>query len=712
MRIKVIILTVGLFLSASVMWAQTQISGNGVQIGSSSGIPYPSGTGIPQVSGGANWGVTLIPSTFGGFFSGLANCATAGYSYVPADNKCELLGAFSSGLGTSYQDVTEIAAPTNPAAGNDRLYLDSTTHLLACLTSGGANCMPIGTLPSGTQGQPLINAAGTATYATSGIYLDASQFAGSDWGIKVNACLSALALVGGGTCDARAFTSAQTSSVSVTVGDGTHNEVLMLPPAQVTFASGKQLIYRSLGVIIGTQAESYSVSAYGSKIACDATVTTSCVVNYDEHTNPIAGLYSATLEKFSIIGNGTPVSGSTGLEVGAFSNVYNSTFRDVFIYNFDQAAYGHSPGGCTCYNNFDNVTARGITYGFRTGVGWSSNIVKGGQMWGATGIYAGGGMTTWIHPDIEGSSTHAIDFEGSYNTVQNLYIEASACILMNGSYDFIMGSPALGGGALHDDICAGSTSTTSWYLGPSGSPPYFGVYTGILFGSKYMNPGSSWMDLTLTTGNARNPLVLAMDPAGATATVYGIKGPAPLSVGQLIAAGGIKANGLTTWTALGTPSAPTLAGPGATGGATTYQYAIVCKDWNLGTSLQSATASTTTGNATLSGTNYISISYTCPSGYGYADILKFVGGTWQSIALNQGNTSPTAPFQDTGQAASAYTVPTRNNTADVSIAGNVTVGGGTNQVYRCSVAGTLPVGALTTVSANCGTAVAVNLIVN
>jgi len=51
-------------------------------------------------------------------------------------------GAFSGGLGASYQDVTEIAAPANPAAGNDRLYLNSSTHLLACVTSGGANCMP------------------------------------------------------------------------------------------------------------------------------------------------------------------------------------------------------------------------------------------------------------------------------------------------------------------------------------------------------------------------------------------------------------------------------------------------------------------------------------------------------------------------------------------------------------------------------------------
>lgn len=57
---------------------------------------------------------------------------------------------FNGGLGTSYQDAAEIAAPANPAAGDDRLWLDSTTHQLSCHTSSGGSCMPTGgsvTLP-------------------------------------------------------------------------------------------------------------------------------------------------------------------------------------------------------------------------------------------------------------------------------------------------------------------------------------------------------------------------------------------------------------------------------------------------------------------------------------------------------------------------------------------------------------------------------------
>ena len=64
--------------------------------------------------------------------------------------------AFSGGLGTSFQDVGQIAAPANPASGNCRLYFDTTSQLLTGLTSTGANCVPnptsvaFNTITSGT----------------------------------------------------------------------------------------------------------------------------------------------------------------------------------------------------------------------------------------------------------------------------------------------------------------------------------------------------------------------------------------------------------------------------------------------------------------------------------------------------------------------------------------------------------------------------------
>jgi hypothetical protein len=75
-------------------------------------------------------------------------------------------GAFAGGAAaTSFQDVTEIAAPANPAAGVERIYSDSTTHVLTCLKSSGASCLTAAgtvTSVSGTANQISV-ATGTTT---------------------------------------------------------------------------------------------------------------------------------------------------------------------------------------------------------------------------------------------------------------------------------------------------------------------------------------------------------------------------------------------------------------------------------------------------------------------------------------------------------------------------------------------------------------------
>lgn len=80
--------------------------------------------------------------------------------------------AFAGGLGASFQDATEIATPANPTAGNDRLSLNSTTHLLTCQTSSGASCMPTGGSPSFSSVTTGTNAA--ALHVGTGGTLDAT----------------------------------------------------------------------------------------------------------------------------------------------------------------------------------------------------------------------------------------------------------------------------------------------------------------------------------------------------------------------------------------------------------------------------------------------------------------------------------------------------------------------------------------------------------
>jgi hypothetical protein len=41
-------------------------------------------------------------------------------------------------------DYIQIGAPSNPASGNSRVYVDSTSHKLSCLNSDGSSCAPSG----------------------------------------------------------------------------------------------------------------------------------------------------------------------------------------------------------------------------------------------------------------------------------------------------------------------------------------------------------------------------------------------------------------------------------------------------------------------------------------------------------------------------------------------------------------------------------------
>lgn len=116
------------------------------------------------------------------------------------------------------------------------------------------------------------------------------------------------------------------------------------------------------------------------------------------------------------------------------------------------------------------------------------------------------------------------------------------------------------------------------------------------------------------------------------------------------------------------PSAPTVTVTGAAG-TTSYSYYIVATDRNGNKTLPSAVTTITTGNATLSGSNYNTISWTAVPGAVSYDILK--ADTGHSIATGVTGTS----FNDQGAASVAYTAPTRNATADLVVDGTVSEGG-------------------------------------
>lgn len=115
--------------------------------------------------------------------------------------------------------------------------------------------------------------------------------------------------------------------------------------------------------------------------------------------------------------------------------------------------------------------------------------------------------------------------------------------------------------------------------------------------------------------------------------------------------------------ALATPSAPTVT-PQGTAGSTTYTYYVYAVDSIGNRTLASPGGSTTTGNATLSSTNYNKITWTAVPGALSYDICK---GQPAGSSLATGVTATT--INDTGQATTAYTAPSRNTTGDLVVDG-------------------------------------------
>lgn len=114
--------------------------------------------------------------------------------------------------------------------------------------------------------------------------------------------------------------------------------------------------------------------------------------------------------------------------------------------------------------------------------------------------------------------------------------------------------------------------------------------------------------------------------------------------------------------ALASPAAPTVT-PTGVAGTTACTYYVVAKDRFGNKTIASVAGTTATGNAVLSGANYNALAWAAVPGAASYDVLK--GDTAHSIAV--GITATT--FNDTGIATSAYTAPTRNATADLTVDG-------------------------------------------
>ena len=153
------------------------------------------------------------------------------------------------------------------------------------------------------------------------------------------------------------------------------------------------------------------------------------------------------------------------------------------------------------------------------------------------------------------------------------------------------------------------------------------------------------------------------------------------TTGNIPISASVSTQGLLVGT-VAAPENPNVVAVGTTGN-TTYTYVCVAKDVN-GNKVSGTSASTTTGNATLSSGNYNLVQLTSPFPLGAVsyDVYRTVGGATQG---NIGNLTPNAnnystsgsiSLNDTGLVADGTTPPTVNSTGSVVSQGSNMAGYG------------------------------------
>lgn len=143
--------------------------------------------------------------------------------------------------------------------------------------------------------------------------------------------------------------------------------------------------------------------------------------------------------------------------------------------------------------------------------------------------------------------------------------------------------------------------------------------------------------------------------------------PSANTTGGLV--GGINVYGNLTVNALATPATPLIANVGTTGAAT-VAYKVVARSGTIlnpsGVTAASSAGSTASSNATLSTTNYNTITWQPVPGAVSYDIYRTTAPTTPSTTGKIANVSDANTLSDTGLAGDSGTAPTANTTGIIA----------------------------------------------
>ena len=277
-----------------------------------------------------------------------------GHAFAYAAPACYTVNYFSNYTG---KQIFPDQAPIGITAGCTGTNAIS-TGCTGATTAAGAALNITGVTQTGTLGTssqvstfPGTVQAGTVAAGTSitgkqiGASYQADQFSGADFGAKVSACVAAVIAAGGGTCDARNFTGAQTAAATLTIGQNSLTATppfksanLLLGNVTLTMANGAIFTIGPGSHVVGTaRVVTYNPSISGTNII--GQTAGQAVVS-------MIGSMDSSISNVNIIGNQSPAPAtgitmardSTGLVQG-YNRIedvsINGYFTGAALYNVE-----------------------------------------------------------------------------------------------------------------------------------------------------------------------------------------------------------------------------------------------------------------------------------------------------------------------------------------------------------------------------------------
>jgi parallel beta-helix repeat protein len=465
-----------------------------------------------------------------------------------------------------------------------------------------------------------------------------------------------------------------------------HDEAIDLVSSANNTVSGNSILKNGYGVNLSTasnntitgntvQGNNSGINAYGISLS------TSTYNNITGNLIITNGTYGINLVSSSTNNNitGNTVTGATSRGISLATSSNGNTIASNVLQNDLEGIYLSSSNGNTVTGN--NAQSSGDSGIFMTGA--SNNSINGNTIQGSGGdglsVLSSSNGNTITGNIILSSSGWSIDvLSSSYNNLSANTVQGGSTYgiaLFSASNNVVIGNKIHdNGGAANNngiilsssnlnnitgnDITDSSATTTNYAINISNSGSNANYLANNTLGTGSINDlgtGTTFANQVDASGNLINK------SQGGGFTVGAATATASLTLqGGLIA------------TQLPAPTLSATVTNVGTAGATTYRYQITAVD-GIGETTGSTIQQTTTGNATLSVTNYNTITWTDVPGAISYKIYRCTGAACVPALLTTvtGNNSS---YNDQAAGAPSGAVPTTNTTGALQGASSLSLG--------------------------------------